>query len=234
MPDPPVRRTGKPDGSRSRAVVARSRRGRLPPSIEPRLLARRARQRLAPTGGTASGPGVRIASCDGCIPPPRRSTRAGALRDPRPVGVRRCLTRRPGGPAEATVAGRPWWCRCDGNRGIGHRCCRAGRRGGRGSASPLRMGCSSSLPVIPATGSRQCPRLVGVRRCLTPRSCGPAIHTTPPLGSRCGSGRGTSATAVVPAVVHRPPVRSTREGEGACPHPVGVGRAAPDPPVRQG
>ncbi len=56
--------------------------------------------------GTASRPGVHIASCDGCIPPPRRSTRTGALRDPRPVGVRRCLTRRP------SRAGNPVAARC--------------------------------------------------------------------------------------------------------------------------
>ncbi len=83
VPDPPARQgrpllaQGTPHGIARMVdrIVGRRRNS-------PRLLARRARQRLAPTGGTASGPGVRIASCDGCIPPPRRSTRAGALRDP--------------------------------------------------------------------------------------------------------------------------------------------------------
>jgi hypothetical protein len=121
-------------------------------------VARRARQRLAPTGV-------------GC----RITDRGFGRHDPvvpcRPVGVRRCLTRWPGGPAI------PGW---DDGHGAGwmggvvdacHGCLPRPWRGrARQRLAPTQVG--RSIPgVAYACTDGRCviPRVVGVRRCLTER-----------------------------------------------------------------
>jgi len=90
---------------------------------------------------------------------------------PRPVGVRRCLTRRPRGPVIVAGERVPPCARA--HRSVGRH---AGVprlwRGGRGSASPLQGvgGASPVQRVSPAVAYPR-PRPVGVRRCLTRRWC---------------------------------------------------------------
>ena len=80
-------RAGDPDRGRSGAVVARSARGRLlPPALPRRWRGGRGSASPLRSWGAASPVGP-LGATGGC--------------HPRPVGVRRCLTRRPSGPAHA-------------------------------------------------------------------------------------------------------------------------------------
>jgi hypothetical protein len=124
---------------------------------------RRARQRLAPTQVGRSVPGVAYACADGwCV-------------IPRSVGVRRCLTRRPGGPANLR-----WGDGHDASRIVepGDAClgCAAPTaRRARQRLAPTQVG--RSVPGVAyacADGWCVIPRSVGVRRCLTRRPGGPA------------------------------------------------------------
>jgi hypothetical protein len=95
----------------------------------------RARQRLAPT---------RWAN-----PPPVGYWCLTAVRDPRPVGVRRCLTRRParaGRSPRMSVGGR---LRSSPHDGLRPACAAPCCVGGRGGASPLHRG-----PTHPRSGIR--------------------------------------------------------------------------------
>jgi len=130
--------------------------GWVPPCL-PRLWRGRARQRLAPTGvGGASLVGHPFAT---------------GGRPAHAVGVRRCPTRRPEGPAI------PWWGAGHGAAGIAeaadtrHGGCRAARRRARHTAPLHRLGEHPQQgPCAPRFGgalSAVC--LVGVGRCPTRR-----------------------------------------------------------------
>jgi len=178
VPDSPARSAGNPTVRRSSRYQRNRARGRYTPRQSAAPLAPRARQRLAPTWG-----GWRISGGP--------STCLGGAVQPPCVGVRRCLTRRPGGPATRRCADRP---------GTGETVYvvdtrhgnlpRAGRRGGRGSASPLHgVGGGSAVDPRPASVGGTAPLCrgqahargwlwisvfvqppcVGVRRCLTRR-----------------------------------------------------------------
>jgi hypothetical protein len=154
----------------------------------------RARRRLAPT--TWRGPSL--------------VGHMGATvgRWPRHVGVRRCLTRRPGRAGNDTADARrrsvaiiaaSWSATC---------MCRAGGAGGRGSASPLQRGGTFQVGRVSARAGATGPALVGVRRCLTRPAQRAGNHAV--TASRCGMA--ITACGSVPGV----PAPSGAGGRGAA------------------
>jgi hypothetical protein len=128
-----------------------------------------------------------------------------------------------------TVAGRPWWCRCDGDRGIGDRRCRACGAAGEATPRPYK-GCVASArsgACRHGWAVRE-PRAVGVRRCLTrrPVRAGNAVASVRmPItaGVRPGLKPRAESASPLKGAVRRPGARVDRLGAGA----VGISRLQP-------
>jgi len=142
-------------------------------------------------GGSAVDP--RPASVGGTAPSCRGQAHArgwlwiSVFVQPPCVGVRRCLTRRPGGPATRRCADRPGTGEIVYVVDTRHGNLPRRWHRGRGNASPLhRWVGTSPVRPIPATVGPY-PRPVGVRRCLTRRPRGPAIPRRWLLRCHCRS-----------------------------------------------
>ena len=142
-------------------------------------------------GGSAVDP--RPASVGGTAPLCRGQAHArgwlwiSVFVQPPCVGVRRCLTRRPGGPATRRCADRPGTGEIVYVVDTRHGNLPRRWHRGRGNASPLhRWVGTSPVRPIPATVGPY-PRPVGVRRCLTRRPRGPAIPRRWLLRCHCRS-----------------------------------------------
>ena len=167
---------------------------------------------------------------------------------PRPVGVRRCLTRRPAGAGNACQ----WVSRCGDDHGGGGRprsIAAPSGAGGRGSASPLHP-VARSIPGGAHRHHRDArPRPVGVRRCLTRRP-GRAGNDTadarrrsvaiiaacwcvPRVGRAPGAGGRGSASPLQPWG-GQSPVNHWCATDCRSPRPVGVRRCLTRPARRAG